>query len=270
MAEYKAGFIGCGSMGGALVRALVKAIPAERIAVSGKSTVRADRLAAELGVVSTSMEDIVKNSEWLFLATKPQTFPKVLTEISGMLKKRTDRFVLVSVAAGLEMKTVLSYLENDCPLIRIMPNTPVGVGAGMTMYCCSALITDRDREEFADLMAFSGIMDEVDEKLMDAGCAVAGCGPAFAFLFIEALADGGVKCGLPRQKALQYAAQTVLGSAELLLQSGKHPGVLKDEVCSPGGSTIEGVMSLEEKGFRGAAAGAVAAAFEKNRKLGKA
>ena len=145
-----------------------------------------------------------------------------------------------------------------------MPNTPAAIGEGMILYACGEGVAKTEEKVFLDAMAGAGRFSPLPEKLIDAGSAVSGCGPAFVDLFIEALADGGVACGLPRAAAQEYAAQMVLGSARLLLESGKHPGALKDAVCSPGGTTIQGVRTLEEAGFRGAVMDAVIAAYEKN------
>jgi pyrroline-5-carboxylate reductase len=147
-------------------------------------------------------------------------------------------------------------------------NTACAVGKGVVLYCANGNVTEADLAAFRSLMADAGIVDPISEGLIDAGCAITGCGPAFAYMFIEALADGGVKCGLPRAKAIRYAAQMLSGSAEMVLQSGKHPEQLKDDVCSPGGSTIAGVDALEQHGFRGGCIAAVDAAFEKTRQLG--
>ena len=159
-------------------------------------------------------------------------------------------------------------LGADKKIIRILPNTACAVGQGVVLYCANGNVADGDLAAFCALMAAAGIVDPISEALIDAGCAITGCGPAFAYMFIEALADGGVKCGLPRAKAIRYAAQMLAGSAEMVLQSGKHPEQLKDEVCSPGGSTIAGVDALEQHGFRGSCIAAVDAAFEKTRQLG--
>ena len=150
-----------------------------------------------------------------------------------------------------------------------MPNTPVKVGEGMVLYTATDNVSPAALDEFLTIMARGGRFDRLDEKLIDAGCAVSGCGPAFAYMFIEALADGAVTCGLPRSKAIAYAAQTLLGSAKMVLETGDHPELLKDNVCSPGGSTIAGVRELEEHGFRGAALDAVIAAYDKTVELGK-
>jgi len=150
-----------------------------------------------------------------------------------------------------------------------MPNTPASVGEGMILYAATENVSDQALEGFRNIMGCAGVLDPLPEQLIDAGSAVSGCGPAFACLFLEALADGGVKCGLPRNKALLYAAQMLLGTARLAMASGQHPGALKDAVCSPGGSTIVGVQALEEHAFRGAVIDAVEAAFERTKALGK-
>ena len=155
------------------------------------------------------------------------------------------------------------------PVIRIMPNTPVSVGSGVILYDATENVAAGELALFCRCMERAGLLDRLEEKLMDAGTAVAGCGPAFACLFLEALADGGVVCGLPREKALRYAAHMLEGTAKLLLETGKHPGVLKDAVCSPGGSTIAGVRALEEGSFRAAAISAVEAAYSRTKALGK-
>ena len=172
------------------------------------------------------------------------------------------------MAAGVTIAK-LEALVGKMPIIRIMPNTPVAVGKGMITWCKNELVGDECTEEFKRLFSEAGVLDEIGENMIDAASCVAGCGPAFVYAFIEALADGGVQCGLPRDKAMTYAANTLIGAAETLLKTGKHPGLLKDEVCSPGGSTIEGMHALENAGFRGITAEAVIAAYEKTKKLGK-
>ena len=193
----------------------------------------------------------------------------LLEETASALARRRDRFVLVTMAAGLTMKRIAALAGGDYPVIRIMPNTPCAVGEGVILCDASENVTAEELAEFTEAMSGAGLIDRLEEKLMDAGSAVAGCGPAFVCLLLEALADGGVACGLPRGKALLYAAQMVKGTAALQLKTGEHPGVLKDAVCSPGGTTIAGVHALEEKGFRGAAMDAVIAAVEKTKELGK-
>ena len=165
------------------------------------------------------------------------------------------------MAAGVEIATILNYIGKDLPVIRIMPNTPVSVGEGMILYTCKDVLKE-DEELFLSSFCKTGSFDKLTEDKIDAGCALSGCGPAFVYMFIEALSDAGVECGLPRDKALMYASQTLLGSAKLVLD-GSHPAVLKDAVCSPGGTTIAGVHALENGGFRGVAMNAVLKAYEK-------
>ena len=166
------------------------------------------------------------------------------------------------------MEKVAAMAGGDYPVIRIMPNTPCGIGRGLILYTANDRVTQEELEAFTAALSAAGTLDPLEERLIDAGSAVAGCGPAFVCQFIEALADGGVACGLPRKKALLYAAQMVEGSAALVLESGDSPAALKDAVCSPGGSTIAGVRTLEERAFRGAVMDAVIAAAERTKALG--
>lgn len=180
-----------------------------------------------------------------------------------MLRSRKSPCVLVSMAAGVSLAQLQSLAEG-CPVVRIMPNTPVSVGAGLVLYTPGEGLTEEQEAQLTAALAHAGQVDKLPEPLLDAASAVAGCGPAFACQFLEALADGGVACGLPREKAYRYGAQMLLGTASLLLATGSHPGQLKDAVCSPGGTTIQGVRVLEEHGLRAAVMDAVLAAFEKN------
>lgn len=261
------GSIGCGNMGSVIAKVIAHNAPAASFYAANRSAKKAEQLAAALPnakVVSNSAA--AKNAELILLGVKPQVMPDVLKEIAPVLEGRTDRFVLVTMAAGLTCETIQKMAGGNYPVIRIMPNTPVGYGAGVIQYC-SLGATEEERTAFAALLNGCGTVDPVDEKLIDAASALSGCGPAFACLFIEALADGAVACGLPRAKALAYAAQTLEGTAKMVRLSGKHPGELKDAVCSPGGTTIAGVRALEENGLRAAAMNAVIAAYEKTLKL---
>ena len=194
----------------------------------------------------------------------------MLDELAPALEARAESrpFVLVTMAAGLSMQQIRMMAGSGYPIIRMMPNTPVALGDGMIQYC-SVNVTAEEEAAFCQLMAPAGRLDAVPEALIDAASCVSGCGPAWVYQFIEALADGGVACGLPRAKAQEYAAQMLLGSARMVLESGSHPGVLKDAVCSPGGSTIQGVRVLEEHGLRGAVMDAVLAAYDKTKEMGK-
>lgn len=272
MAKFS--FIGTGNMGGALARAAVRQLPPAEILLANRTSAKAEALANELGCAAVSVEQAAKEGRFIFLGVKPQMMAALLKQITPILKGRQDRFVLVTMAAGLSIDQILTMIGDDPiykphPVIRIMPNTPCAVGEGIVLYAANQAVTADELAEFTGGMARAGVLDCLEEHLIDAGSAVAGCGPAFACLFMEALADGGVACGLPRSKALLYAAQMLKGTAALQLAAGQHPGVMKDAVCSPGGSTIAGVRALEEHCFRGGVMDAVIAAVERTKELGK-
>ncbi len=268
MSTYTFGFIGTGSMGGAIARALCKTVPAESVLLANRTAEKAQSLAQELGCAAGSNEEVAQRCRYLFLGVKPQMMGDMLSPLLQILASRQDRFVLVTMAAGLTMEKVAAMAGGDYPVIRIMPNTPCGIGRGLILYTANDRVTQEELEAFTAALSAAGTLDPLEERLIDAGSAVAGCGPAFVCQFIEALADGGVACGLPRKKALLYAAQMVEGSAALVLESGDSPAALKDAVCSPGGSTIAGVRTLEERAFRGAVMDAVIAAAERTKALG--
>ena len=273
----RAAFIGSGNMGGALIRAACRAIGPDQVVIADYAKEKAAELAAELGCTAAADNaGAVEGAEVIFLCVKPQVLPGVAAALVPTLNAchgRGENKTLVSIAAGVEIDSLRGFLQGiswDIPILRVMPNTCAAIGKGMLA------LTDGGAGNEADLAAVEAILADagrverlVGEGLMDQFTAVAGCGPAYVYQFIEALADGGVMAGLPRAQAQTYAAQTVLGAAAMVLETGKHPGALKDEVCSPGGSTIAGVAALESGGFRAAAIQAVLAAFEKNRQLGK-
>ena len=263
------GFLGCGNMGGALARAAIKSIGAENIFVSDVDTKKVKAFADETDVNIADAEYIVLNCDYIFLGVKPQMLKSLFEKIAPVLEERTTDFVLVSMAAGVSMATISNMAQVDCPIIRIMPNMPVAVGEGMILYTSNEFVSMEDIEDFLASMQYAGVLDKIDEDKIDAASCVSGCGPAFAFMFCEALADGAVECGLPRDKALLYAAQTLAGSAIMLMETGEHPGKLKDAVCSPAGSTIEGVKALEEGAFRASAMNAVKAAYKRTIELSK-
>ena len=264
----KFSFIGTGNMGGALARAAVRRIPPEEVLLSNRTAARAEELARELGCAAGSVPQAAAEGQFVVLGVKPQVMAGLMTALAPVLAARQDRFVLVTMAAGLTMAQINAMAGAEYPTIRIMPNTPCAVGEGIVLYDANPLVTQEELDQFTSSMTGAGILDRLEERLIDAGCAVAGCGPAFVCQFMEALADGGVACGIPRAQAVEFAAQMLAGSARLVLESGQHPGALKDAVCSPGGSTIQGVRKLEEAGFRGAVMDAVIAACEKNQALG--
>ncbi len=268
MANYEFGFIGTGSMGGALARAAAKAVDPARIILSNRTPQKAEQLAERLGCAHGGNENAAK-ARFIMLGVKPQMMADMLAGIAPVLAARQDRFVLVSMAAGLTMAQIAAMAGGDYPVIRIMPNTPAEIGRGVILMDADERVTEGEIGDFLAALRAAGTFDRLPEKLIDAGSAISGCGPAFAYMFIEALADGGVACGLPRAKALSYAAEMLAGAAALAGRGEKHPGALKDAVCSPGGSTIAGVRALEEKAFRAAVMDAVIAAFEKTKELGR-
>lgn len=263
----KLGFIGVGNMGGALARAARKSVPGACVGLAGRTPERVKALAEELDCRASGGVGVAKWADYVFLGVKPQVMPELLAELRPELAERQDRFILVTMAAGLSIARVQELAGGNYPVIRIMPNTPVSIGKGVILYTCGEGITGEEERLFLEAMTGAGRFFALPERLMDAGAAVSGCGPAFVDLFLEALADGGVACGLPRAQAMELAAQMMMGSAKLALKSGQHPGALKDAVCSPGGTTIQGVRTLEAAGFRSAVMEAVIAAYEKTLEL---
>ena len=260
----KYGFLGCGNMGGAIARALSR--KTKNIAVSDRSG-KAKQLAQELGVAYSDNASIASSCDRIFLAVKPHMMKDMLLPLQDTLAKRKP--LLITMAAGLEIRQIEEFAGTHLPVIRIMPNTPTSVGKGVIPYCANELVTGEMKSDWLEDMSRCGLLDALEERLMDAASALSGSGPAYLYLMLEAMADGGVACGLPRAKALDYAAMTMAGAAEIYLSTHTHPGALKDAVCSPGGSTIAGVRVLEERGFRGAAMDCVCAAYAKNKELGK-
>ena len=253
-------------MGSALARSICR-IKEIKVYISDSNLEKAKAFCVENGAEISDNISIVKNCDYIFLAVKPNAFEAVLSPLKNAFSENKDS-VVVTMAAGLSINRVEELLCEAHPIIRIMPNTPAAVGEGMITWCKNELVTESSAKEFEGILKYAGQLDAIDEKLIDAASAVAGCGPAFAYMFIEALADGAVLCGLPRDKAIAYAAKTLRGAASMVLDTGKHPEQLKDEVCSPGGTTIEGVAALEKGAFRADASSAVVAAFEKTKKMG--
>ena len=260
----KYGFIGCGNMGGAIARALSK--ETTDIAVADRSG-KAKALAAELGISYSDNAAIVASCDRIFLAVKPHMMKDMLAPLQDALSQR--RPLLITMAAGLEIKQIEEFAGVRLPIIRIMPNTPTAIGKGVIPYCCNDLVDEAVLADWRKDMGHCGLLDALEERLIDAASALSGSGPAYMYMFLEALADGAVACGIPRAKAMEYAAMTMAGSAEMYLATKQHPGVLKDAVCSPGGSTIVGVQTLEQHGFRGAAMDCVIETYKRNKELGK-
>lgn len=261
------GFIGCGNMGGALAKAVSEAGYKNDIALADINSERVETLACEISAVPSDTQTIAKECKFIFIGVKPQMIDPCFAEIKNSLESRNDSPVIVSMAAGVAIEKIMAC-SGVHSIIRIMPNMPVSVGSGVVL-ATSVGVDDIMKSEFEKAMSKAGIFDWIDEKFIDAASALSGCGPAFAYMFAQALSDGAVACGLPRDKATLYAAGTLLGSAKMILETGKHPEKLKDEVCSPGGSTIMGVKALEDEGMRGAAISAVLAAYERTKELDK-
>lgn len=265
----KLGFIGIGNMGSVMALCAKKSMPGAKILVSSGNPAKAEAFAATNGCIAADNQRIAEECSMIFLGVKPYQIKSLLESLSPILSARTDSYVLVSMAAGISTEQLESFVEIPCPVIRIMPNTPSMVGKGCIPYALGQFAAEDDAMELEAVLQSADLVFPLADSLIDAATSVSGCGPAFAYIFMEALADAGVACGLPRDAAMAMAAQTVAGAAEMVLQTGEHPAALKDKVCSPGGSTIAGVCALEEYGLRTAAQKAVFAAFQKNRQLGK-
>lgn len=260
----KYGFIGCGNMGGAIAKALSR--ETADILVSDRSG-KAKALASELGIGYSDNAAIAAQCDRIFLGVKPHMMKDMLAPLQGLLAQRKP--LLITMAAGLEIAQIQQFAGTALPVIRIMPNTPTAIGKGVIPYCRNGLVDDAILADWLRDMRHCGLLDSLEERLIDAASALSGSGPAYMYLFLEALADGAVACGIPRAKAVEYAAMTMAGAADMVMATAQHPGALKDAVCSPGGSTIAGVRALEQHGFRGAAMDCVIAAYQRNRELGK-
>ena len=256
----KYGFIGCGNMGGAIAKALAsKNIDLAVTDRSGK--------AKALGFPYTSAEDIAGNAARIFLGVKPHMMQDVLENLKPILQEKKP--LLITMAAGLTMERIEEMAGGNLPVIRIMPNTPTAIGKGVIQYCANNLVSEEALSDWLQDMTPCGLVDALEERLIDAASALSGSGPAYMYIFLEALADGAVACGIPRAKAYEYAAMTMIGSAEMYLATKQHPGALKDAVCSPMGSTICGLRALEEHSFRAAAMDCVIATYNRNKEMGK-
>jgi pyrroline-5-carboxylate reductase len=267
--QLKIGFLGAGKMATALARGFVRAelvVPRELAVIDPVAAAR-EHFAAETGAntFATNLE-VANAAKVLMLATKPDQVAAALAEISGAF---TKNHLLISIAAGVTLAKLEAALPAGARVIRVMPNTPALVGAGAAAFALGKNASAADGELAQKLLSAVGIAFQVKENLLDAVTGLSGSGPAYVYQFIEALSDGGVAAGLPRDVALKLAAQTVLGAAKMVLETGQHPGVLKDQVTSPGGTTIEGVHELEKGRLRGTVMSAVRAATEKSRKLGQ-
>lgn len=267
-------FIGTGYMGGAIIRAACGAINPKQVIVTDNVPKKAGDLAEESGCrTAASNIEAVESADCIMLCVKPQVMASVLREIAPVLRpgyEAGNPKMLYSIAAGTKIETIREHLEMPgYPIIRIMPNTPALIGKGLMLLGHDDTVSQEAVDELEQILSGCGNIQKLDEKLFDQATVSSSCSPAFVYMFIEALADGGVSIGLSRAQAQSFAANAVFGAAAMVLETGMHPGALKDMVSSPGGSTIAGVAELEDKGFRGAVINAVIASFNRNVEMGK-
>lgn len=259
---HKFAFIGMGNMGYAILKGLLAQFQPEEITFSARNREKMEDISARTGVIPADDNRVCAASgEYVILAVKPQQFDLVIREIRDVVTK--DQ-IIISIAPGFTIVDLAEKFGKDCRIVRAMPNTPALVGEGMSGVCYDrALFSDQEQKMIRTLFESFGKMELVEEKLINAVVCASGSSPAYVYMFIEALADSAVKYGLPRATAYEMAAQTVLGSAKMVLETGEHPGRLKDQVCSPGGTTIAGVAALEEYGLRNAVIKANDACYER-------
>ena len=266
-ANKKIGFIGLGNMAAAMIGGILKKgmIQPENVIGSARTVATCERMTEKYGITTypTNVR-VAEQADILFLAVKPQFFPEVIGEIRGSVRPET---VIVSIAAGKTLEEIGRLFGGEKKLVRCMPNTPALVLEGCTGVCAGGGVSEAELAEILALLRCFGVAEVVPEQLMDTVVGVSGSSPAYVFMFLEAMADGAVAAGMPRAQAYTFAAQAVLGSAKLMLETGRHPGELKDMVCSPGGTTIQAVKVLEEKGLRAAVMDAMAACIEKSKSL---
>ncbi len=259
--------IGTGAMGTAIMKAVCKKYDCSKIKVTDKNSEMAKQFAKETkSIFVPSNIEAIKDSDFVFLAVKPQFLKDVFDEINPYITKEQ---IFISMAAGIKIEKLKSLSCENARFIRMMPNVCAQVGQAMIAVTKNQEITEEEFTTAQEILKSAGKVEAVPENLMDCVTAVSGSGPAFVFMFIEALADAAVRCGMPRKQAYIYAAQTVKGSASMVLETEKHPAVLKDSVCSPSGTTIEGVATLEKNNFRNGIIEAVTSAFKKSVNLGK-
>lgn len=257
--------IGCGSMGGAIISAICKKFDAKNITVTAKHFEHAQEFAKANGCnAAETNSEAAKDAKYIFLAVKPPYIKEVIANIKKSLRQDA---IIISMAAGISLNKLMEFY--DAYYIRIMPNMPAQIGEAMTALCCINEIPAEELKNVTELLKSCGMVEKVDEKLMDCVTAISGSGPAYAFMFVEALADAAVKFGMPRKQAYIYAAQTLKGSAAMVLKDERCPAALKDAVCSPAGTTIEGVAALEANGFRNAVIEGATAAWKKSMSMGK-
>lgn len=248
----KLGFIGTGNMASAIMGGIIRneVIPAEEIIGADLFAPGRERVKSQFGIhVTDSNKEVAQKAEVIILSVKPQFYADVIEGIKDVI---TDRHLIITIAPGKTLAWVEEQFGKPVKIIRTMPNTPAMVGEGMTAVCKNKYVTEEEMEEALKILGSFGKAEVIPERLMDAVVSVSGSSPAYVFVLIEAMADAAVSGGMPRAQAYKFAAQAVMGSAKMVLETGKHPAELKDMVCSPAGTTIEAVRVLEERGFRSA------------------
>ena len=265
----KLGFIGTGNMASAIMGGIIKnnVIPAEEIIGADLFAPGRERVQKEYGInVTADNKEVAQKAETIILSVKPQFYESVIADIKDVV---TDKQIIITIAPGKTLAWLAEQFGKDVKIVRTMPNTPAMVGEGMTAVCPNEHLTEDEIAYVKSLLESFSRAEIVPERLMDVVTAVSGSSPAYVFMLIEAMADAAVSGGMPRKQAYQFAAQAVLGSAKMVLDTGKHPGELKDMVCSPGGTTIEAVMKMEEKGLRSTIMEGMRACADKSRKMTK-
>ena len=265
----KIGFIGAGNMAKAMIGGIVKSslVDANKVTASDLNENALENAKKEYGInVTTDSKEVVKNSDIVVVAVKPNVYDIVLEGVKDLI---SDEKIIVTIAAGKPIESIENVIGKDKKVIRTMPNTPALVNEGMSAICKNKNITDEELNIVKNIFNSFGKAEVVNEYLIDAVIGASGSAPAYVFMFIEAMADAAVLAGMPRNQAYTFAAQAVMGSAKMVLETGKHPGELKDMVCSPGGTTIEAVKTLEEEGFRSAVIKAIGDCIEKSKEMSK-
>ncbi|MEH7238501.1 pyrroline-5-carboxylate reductase [Bacillus sp. JJ1562] len=266
--DRKIGFIGCGKMAQAMIQGMIasKVATPQQIIVSAKTeeTLQFVEKAYEIKATLNNRE-VAESVDYLFLAVKPNLYAEVINEVKEVVK---DNTIIITIAAGITLDFIQQQFQRPMKTVRSMPNTPSLVGEGMSALCVNSYVTTEDLSEIVRLFEGFGKAEVINEQLMDAIPAVSGSSPAYAYLFIEALADGAVMQGIPRKQAYKLAAQALLGAAKMVLETDKHPGELKDDVCTPGGATIQAVATLEKQGFRASIFAAMESCTQKSKQLG--
>lgn len=265
--KKKIGFIGAGKMAQAMIEGIIKSqlIPKENVMASANSEKTIEIIEKTYGILTTlNNRDIAGYADILILAVKPEHYVNVIKEIKNEIKPSA---IIITIAAGISLMDIEQSFGFQVKAVRTMPNTPSLVGEGMSAICANTYLDESEISEVERLFHTFSMTERLDEKLMDAVPAISGSSPAYVYMLIEAMADGGVRQGIPREQAYRLAAQAVLGAAKMVLETGKHPGELKDNVCTPGGATIEAVVTLEEKQFRGSITAAMESCTNKVKNL---